>query len=229
MLKKSINAFLTATLVAGLVLGAGAPTADAKKAPKAPKTEQVQKADKSKQSVPAELPYTYTSRDYGYTIQCPQRPLGTIPANIFYGDDSKKGEILVFANEGYNVIYGWAVLQDAFTDRTIPDLNQLNDEHAKALVKHMMNTYGYEGAMIVELANHNKAIYAVTGKVLDVDTDGDGQPDQTVEASSQNAVTYFRGADGVRYCVTLIDNPELRDEAIDLYQKALNTFKTSKG
>ena len=93
----------------------------------------------------------------------------------------------------------------------------------------MMDTYGYEGAMVVELSNHNKAIYAITGKVMDVDTDGDGTPDETIEASSQNAVTYFRGADGVRYGVELIDNPELRDEAVNLYQKALLTFKTSKG
>lgn len=225
MLKKSINAFLTAALVAGVVLGAGAPTADAKKAPKAEQTQQV----KGNAKAQSELPYTYTSKEYGYTIQCPQKPLGVIPANAFYGDESKKGEVLVFANEGFNITYGWAVLEDAFTDRTIPDLNTLNDNVAKALVKHMMDTYGYEGAMVVELSNHNKAIYAITGKVMDVDTDGDGTPDETIEASSQTAVTYFRGADGVRYGVELIDNPELRDEAVNLYQKALLTFKTSKG
>jgi hypothetical protein len=42
------------------------------------------------------------------------------------------------------------------------------------------------------------------------------------------AVTFFRGEDGERYRIDLIDNPELRDEAVDLYQKAVTTFKTSK-
>ena len=47
--------------------------------------------------------------------------------------------------------------------------------------------------------------------------------------ASQMAVTFFRGADGERYAVELLENPELRDEALALYQKGVTTFKTTKG
>ena len=226
MLKKSINAFLTAALVAGVVLGAGAPTADARKAPKAPKTEQTQQV-KEKANSQSELPYTYESTAYGYTIQCPQKPVGVIPASNLYED--KQGEVLIFDNEGYDIKRAWLVLTDAFTDKAVPDLNTISDEDAGRLLKGIMDSNGYEGIMLVNVNDHNKGIYAVTAKVIEIDTDGDGKPDTTAEANSQMAVTFFRGADGERYAVELLESPELSEGALDAYQKALATFKSRKG
>lgn len=223
MLKKSINAFLTAALVAGVVLGAGSPAAEAKKAPKAEQSQQVKEAA----AVQSELPYTYESKDYGYTIQCPQEPLGVIPASVLYED--KQGEVLIFDHEGYDIKYAWLIITDAFTDKGVPDLNKISDEEAGKLLQGIMGSNGYEGIMMVPVNDHNKGIYAVTAKVVEVDTDGDGQPDATAEANSQMAVTFFRGADGRRYAVELLESPDLTDGHLDLYQKALATFKTRKG
>ena len=64
---------------------------------------------------------------------------------------------------------------------------------------------------------------------MEIDTDGDGKPDTTAEANSQMAVTFFRGADGGRYAVELLNNPKLRDEDLALYQKGVTTFKTMQG
>ena len=42
---------------------------------------------------------------------------------------------------------------------------------------------------------------------------------------TQMAVTFFRGNKGGCYSVQLIDNPELRDDAVDLFQKGVVSFK----
>ena len=221
MLKKSINAFLTAALVAGVAMGAANPAAEAKDAPKA---EQAQQASAT---AAVGLPYTYQSKDYGFTIQCPQEPAGVIPASALY--EGKQGEVLIFDHEEYNIKYAWLVLKDAFSNSAVPDLNKIGDAEASNLLRGIMGSNGYEGIMLVPVNDHNKGIYAVTAKVLEVDTDGDGKPDTTAEANSQMAVTFFRGADGERYAVELYETPELNDGHLDLYQKALATFKTRKG
>ena len=48
-------------------------------------------------SAASAAPYTYTSEQYGYSIDCPQKPEGVIPASLLYAD--KKGDVLIFAND----------------------------------------------------------------------------------------------------------------------------------
>ena len=43
--------------------------------------EQAPAAATQAAPVQVTLPYTYTSQQYGYTIQCPQKPVGVIPAS----------------------------------------------------------------------------------------------------------------------------------------------------
>ena len=224
MLKKSFQTLLAASVAVGLIFGA-AQTADAAKQDK-PKAES-QAAAKAGQTAQADLPYKYESKAFGYSIQCPKEPVGVIPASTFY--EGKEGEILVFENEEYNIKSAWIILKNAFTDQSVPDLNKISDEDAGKLLQRIMKSNGYEGIMKVPVNDHNKGIYAVTAKVIEIDTDGDGKPDTTAEANSQMAVTFFRGADGERYAVELLENPELRDEALALYQKGVTTFKTTKG
>ena len=49
----------------------------------------------------ASASYLYES-PLGYSLQCPEKPVGVIPASAFYQDD-RKGEVLVFANDGYKL------------------------------------------------------------------------------------------------------------------------------
>ncbi len=169
------------------------------------------------------LPYTYTSKEYGFTIQCPQKPVGVIPASALY--EGEKGDVLVFENDAYNIKYAWIITEDAFDDAKVPDLNTLDEKAAKELLKGIMGSNGYEGIMLVNLSKTNKAIYAVTAKEVEIDTNGDGVPDETGKADTQMAVLFFRGEKGGRYAIKLIDNPVLRGSALAAFQKGAATFQ----
>ena len=168
--------------------------------------------------------YSHVSREYGYGILCPAKP-NVVPASMFYGDETKKGEVLIFDNDGYNVKHAWVVLVDAFDDNGVPDLNKLSEEEAKEQLTKIQQSNGYEGIALLNISENNKAIFAVTAKEVEIDTDGDGEPDTTAVADTQMAVSFFRGPKGGRYSVQLIDNPDLRQESIDEYQLGISSFK----
>lgn len=175
--------------------------------------------------VPVEvsLPYTYTSQQYGFSIQCPQKPVGVIPASLLYED--RTGEVLIFDNEEYNIKYAWVVLTNAFDNKSVPDLNKLKPADAEKLLSGIMGSNGYEGIMLVNLDAKNKAIYAVTAKEVEVDEDGDGKIDGVAKADTQMAVAFFRTPKGNRYGVELIDNPDLRASSLAAFQKGITTLK----
>ena len=175
----------------------------------------------------AALPYTYTSQQYGYTIQCPQKPVGVIPASVLYED--RKGDVLIFDNDGYNIKYAWIVLTDAFDNKSVPDLNKLKEADAEKLLSGIMGSNGYEGIMLVNLNAKNKAIYAVTAKEIEIDENGDGQIDGVAKADTQMAVAFFRTEKGNRYGVELIDNPDLRESSLAAFQKGITTLKDVDG
>ncbi|WP_298591812.1 hypothetical protein [uncultured Mitsuokella sp.] len=192
----------------------------AKASAKEPSTE---KAMRQSTQADVALPYTYTSKEYGFTIQCPQKPVGVIPASALY--EGEKGDVLVFENDAYNIKYAWIITEDAFDDAKVPDLNTLDEKAAKELLKGIMGSNGYEGIMLVNLSKTNKAIYAVTAKEVEIDTNGDGVPDETGKADTQMAVLFFRGEKGGRYAIKLIDNPVLRGSALAAFQKGAATFQ----
>ena len=179
------------------------------------------------QAAKAALPYTYTSQQYGYTIQCPQKPVGVIPASALYED--RKGDVLIFDNDGYNIKYAWIVLTDAFDNKSVPDLNKLKEADAEKLLSGIMGSNGYEGIMLVNLNAKNKAIYAVTAKEIEIDENGDGQIDGVAKADTQMAVAFFRTEKGNRYGVELIDNPDLRESSLAAFQKGITTLKDVDG
>ena len=185
--------------------------------------EQAPAAATQAAPVQVTLPYTYTSQQYGYTIQCPQKPVGVIPASALYED--KKGEVLIFDNDGYNIKYAWVVLTDAFDNKNVPDLNKLKESEAEKLLSGIMGSNGYEGIMLVNLNAKNKAIYAVTAKEVEIDEDGDGKVDGVAKADTQMAVAFFRTEKGNRYGVELIDNPDLRASSLAAFQKGITTLK----
>ena len=179
------------------------------------------------QAAKAALSYTYTSQQYGYTIQCPQKPVGVIPASALYED--RKGDVLIFDNDGYNIKYAWIVLTDAFDNKSVPDLNKLKEADAEKLLSGIMGSNGYEGIMLVNLNAKNKAIYAVTAKEIEIDENGDGQIDGVAKADTQMAVAFFRTEKGNRYGVELIDNPDLRESSLAAFQKGITTLKDVDG
>ena len=80
--------------------------------------------------------------------------------------------------------------------------------------------------MLMNLTDSNKAIFAMTAKEVEIDEDGDGTPDATATASNQMAVLFFRGENGARYGLELIDNPELRASSVDTFLAGGRTLHT---
>ena len=167
--------------------------------------------------------YLFASTNYGYTMLCPHRPLGVVPASMLY--DGHKGDVIVFDNEEYNIKHAWVVLVDGFDDKAVPDLNKISDDDAKTYLEKLMKSSAYEGISLVNISTSNKGIFGISAKEVEVDTDGDGQFDTTATAETQEAVTFFRSESGRCIAIHLIDNPVLRPEAITAYQFGVTSFR----
>ena len=205
-------------LMGVLYMGTGMQQADAKdKAPA--KTEQ--QAKKTSNASQVKNSYVYTSKEFGYTLKCPKNP-NVIPASALY--EGKEGEILVFDNEGYNIKNAWVIIKNAFDDKNVPDLNSLKEEEAKQYLANLMATNPYESVVIVNRTGKERAVYAFTAKEIAFDSNGDGKPDSIAKADNQEIVTFFRGNKGGCYSMRLMDNPELRSEAVDSFQQGFASF-----
>ena len=188
----------------------------------APLSAEQPPAQTMQKATPSALSYLYESKVYGYRMMCPKAPVGVIPASMLY--EGRKGEVLIFDNEEYNIKNAWVVLVDAFSDDALPDLNTIDREQAETLLKGIMGSNGYEGIMLVNLTEYNKAIFAMTAKEIEIDEDGDGTVDATAKADTQMAVLFFRGAAGERYGLELIDNPDLRAASVAAFIAGARTL-----
>lgn len=185
---------------------------------------QTEQKSASVNAATAELSYAYESTAYGYRIMCPKKPVGIIPASTLF--ENREGEVLIFDNEEYHIKYAWVILVNAFPEKALPNLNTVSPEEAATLLQKIMGSNGYEGIMLINLTDSNKAIFAMTAKEVDIDEDGDGTPDVTATANNQMAVLFFRGENGVRYGVELIDNPELRASSVNTFLAGGRTLHT---
>ena len=205
-------------LMGVLFMGTGMQQVDAKdKAPAKPE----QQAKKTSNASQVKNSYVYTSKEFGYTLKCPKKP-NVIPASALY--EGKEGEILVFDNEGYNIKNAWVIIKNAFDDKNVPDLNSLKEEEAKQYLANLMATNPYESVVIVNRTGKERAVYAFTAKEIAFDSTGDGKPDSIAKADNQEIVTFFRGNKGGCYSMRLMDNPELRSEAVDSFQQGFASF-----
>lgn len=170
--------------------------------------------------------YLYES-PLGYSLQCPEKPVGVIPASALY-QDNRRGEVLVFANDGYTIHRAWVILPDGFDDKSLPDLDNLNQAEADTLLKDLRDGSAYEFVDYLPISAKTRAIYAVTAKEIEIDTDGDGKIDEIAKANTQMIVSFFRSPKGTCYAVELIDNPELTRAAISAYKMGLATFSENK-
>lgn len=166
--------------------------------------------------------YKYTSERYGYSIICPYKPAGVIPLSSLY--ENERGDVLIFENEGYDIKQAWIVMVNAYNDNDLPDLSKMDEKQQQALIDKLMNGSGYEFVRIADI-NGRKGIYCVTAKIIDVDTNGDGKPDETLESDTQMIKTYFQGQFGGHYSIQLIDNPDLTRAGVQAYQMGICTFQ----
>jgi len=159
---------------------------------------------------------------YGYMLFCPQKPNEIVPAQELYED--KRGDVLIFDSEEHNIKKAWVILKNGWDENALPDLNKITPEETETLLKNMAANSGYEGIALVELTPDNKAVFAVTGREIEIDTTGDGVPDTLAKADTQNALVFFRGNHGGRFTAILIDNPIPRQESVVEFQQCLGSF-----
>lgn len=167
--------------------------------------------------------YTYTNKEDGYSIMCPMKPLGVLPASVLHEDS--KGSVLVFANDGYKINKAWVVIPDGFDDNDLPDLTKLSDKDAEALAERLDQNGAYEYVDVLPVTAKSKGVFAVTAKEIMVDTDGDGKPDTEARADTQMAVMFFRSPKGRAFKVELIDNPEIVAQHVSEFRAGVATLK----
>ena len=83
---------------------------------------------------------------------------------------------------------------------------------------------GYIGTALIDINKENKGVLAITAKEIDVDEDGDGEPDATLVTDHQEAITFFRMPDGRCVSLRLSGTDDLSEPAMNNFRKALTTF-----
>ncbi|MBP2630611.1 MAG: hypothetical protein H6Q70_1239 [Firmicutes bacterium] len=149
-----------------------------------------------------EAAYTYTDDTYGFSIECPEKPVGVLDLSRQPGGN--KGVMLVFENEGMEINCGWIIMIDAFKDENIPDLTKLTKEQVSEVLKQMVVDNGLAAVVTVE---GQPAIY-------------------TIAQTEDMAKTYIRGKNGKKYVVALTANKTIFRDRINPYQQGLISFKT---
>ena len=165
-------------------------------------------------------PYTYVSQDNDFRINCPKRP-NVVPASVFFDDNDRKGDVLIFENDGYEVKRGWVVLVNAFNSNAVPDFNRASKELINQYMTELKKQ-GYEEMNLINITNDNKGILATTAKEVEVDEDGDGKIDGV--AINQAMIAFFRMPYGRCFSVQLIGTNELDEKSINDFKAALSTI-----
>lgn len=168
---------------------------------------------------PASQAFEYTSQTFGFKISCPAVP--KVVVNPFE-DPKERGELLVFANDGIKILYGYQIKLDAFDNKDIPDLNKANKKTLDAYLEKLRQQNFYEYAEITNISPDNKAIFAVTAKEMEVELD-DGEIG-TATADTQNAIAFFRTKSGRCISIQFITDT-LDDEAIANFSKSVMSYR----
>lgn len=171
----------------------------------------------------ADEPYIYTSEDFKFTIACPVKP--TVVQNP-WPEPERRGEMLVFANEGFNVSYGYIIQVNAFDTQQVPDFNKADKAALDEYIAKFKESNPFYG--IVELVNitkDNKGLYAVTAKEFQVTDKETGEVVGDGVADKEYIFTFFRTPEGRPVSIQLIcDNIESK-ELLDTYRGSVASFK----
>ena len=171
---------------------------------------------------PADEPYIYTSEDFQYSIACPIKPLAVIQNP--WQEPEKRGEMLVFANDGWTVQYAYLIQVNAFDSDKIPDFNKADkatiDEYLEALKK----TNGFAQAELVGITKDNKGIYAVTAETIEVLDKETGEVEGEFVADRQDVFTFFRTPAGRCVSIQLL-TVNMDKVLVDTYRYGVASFK----
>ena len=169
--------------------------------------------------------YEYTSEVYGFKIICPTKP--AVVVNPFE-DPKQKGELLVFANDGMKIIYGFQILLDAFDTKKVPNFNKDKKKIIDAYIENLKKDNAYEFVGVETVSRNskgveNKGVVLITAKEIEV-RDDNGEVTDTLVADEQTAFTFFRTRSGRCISIQLITSDFNEDNLKD-YRNSVATYR----
>lgn len=179
--------------------------------------EEVQEENATKDE-----PYLYTSEDFKFTIECPIKPIAVVQNP--WAETEKRGEMLVFANEGFNVTYGYVIQVNAFDNDNVPDFNKANQKVIDEYLNNLMENGGFGSANLVNVTPANKGVYAITAATIEVRNQETGEVEGEFVADRQDIYTFFRSPKGRCISIQLI-SASLEKEFVGTYNHSVRSFK----
>ncbi len=164
--------------------------------------------------------FDYTSKTFGFKIMCPAEP--KVVVNPF-PDPKKRGELLVFANDGATILYGYQIQFEAFDTNTAPDFNKAKKKTLDAYLEKLKINNAYEDAIVDDVSEGNKGVFAVTAREIEVKNSA-GEVEGVAVAQTQNEVVFFRTKSGRCISIQLITT-NLNDEVVLNFRKSVATYK----
>ena len=159
-------------------------------------------AEEAKEEVVEEKdePYIYTSEDFKFTITCPIKPIAVVENP--WQEPEKRGEMLVFANEGFDVLYGYMIQVNAFDTNQVPDFNK---------------------GSIMAIGDYLAAL-KITADKIEVVNEETGEVEGEFVADKQYVYTFFRSPEGRCISIQLI-SASFDKEFVDTYRGSVASFK----
>ncbi len=163
--------------------------------------------------------YEYTSKNLGYKITCPIKPLVKFEAGA-------KRELLVFSSRGGKVTLGFQITFDAFDSKSTPDFNKADEKTLNEYLENFRAENVYEYVGINKITQDNKGVMLINAGEIEVKGD-DGEVEGVLTAEQQGVFVFFRTNKGRCVEVELIVE-NLEEEDILNFRKSLYTFTDTK-
>ena len=167
-------------------------------------------------------PYVYTSEDFKFTITCPFKPIAVVQNP--WQEPERRGEMLVFANEGFDVQYGYMIQVNAFEDNQVPDFNKGSIAAIGDYLKDLKEKNGFADARLVNITKKNKGVSAITAEKIDVINPDTGEVEGEFVADKQYVYTFFRTPEGRCISIQLV-SASLDKQFVDVYRGSVASFK----
>lgn len=185
--------------------------------------------EKTETAEPTDEPYIYTSEDFKYSIACPIKPLAVVQNP--WEEPEKRGEMLVFANEGFDVQFAYIIQVNAWdpADKKVPDFNKGSLKAIGDYLISLKKDGGFGEATLVSLTKENKGVFAVTAESFEVTNKETGEVEGEFVADKQFIYTFFRTPEGRCISIQLV-SANLDKPYVDTYRYGVASFQdNSKG
>ena len=167
-------------------------------------------------------PYIYTSEDFKFTIECPIKPVAVVQNP--WQEPERRGEMLVFANDGFDIHYAYLIQVNAFDNDGVPDFNKADQKTIDEYLEKLKDNGGFGSADLVNISPKNKGVYAITAETIEVKNKETGEVEGEFVADRRDIYTFFRSEAGRCIAIQLI-SVNLDKEFVGTYNHSVRSFK----